>query len=953
MRDVSIPALVFLALTAGTAGAAHDPDARLSELEQAGASGAHVHLERGALRAGAGRLTEALAELDVALRLDPELEVVHLARGRALLGAGRREEALAALAAYPSDGERGADASWLRGRALAELGRPVEAERALEEALGRATRRVPEHYLALAAACEAQGVEGARRARAALERGMAELGPVVTLVDAALRVDERLGDREAALARRELRTHLTESARSGAAAARGGPSGPAGPPLLAARAGAGEAVLVPRGATWRYRDDGVHPGSNWTDPTYDDSAWTPGAAQLGYGDGDEATVVSFGTSSQNKHITTWFRREFTAEGVRALTTARLLLLRDDGAVIHLNGVEVARSNMPAGAIGPDTVALAAVTGGSEDAFYTLYFDPSLLADGTNVLAVEVHQRSPGSSDISFDLELVVSDGAPAIVRGPYLQRITPTSAIMRWRTDAPTSTRLWGGPAADALGLAHDDVTLRTEHEVEVSGLSAGRRHYYAVGDQSGVLAGGDGDHWFRTHPAPGSSRPKRVWVIGDSGTANADAAAVRDAYLGYTGDTETDVWLMLGDNAYASGTDAEYQAALFDVYPTLLRTTPPWPTLGNHDAFSASSPSESGAYYDMFTLPRAAEAGGLASGTEAYYSFDHGNVHFVCLDSHDTDRSAGGAMMTWLAADLAATDADWLIAYWHHPPYSKGSHDSDDAGDSGGRMRDMRETALPILEAAGVDLVLTGHSHSYERSFLVDGHHGPSRALADSMLLDRGDGAAGGDGTYAKPTAGLTAGEGVVHAVAGNAGKISGGSLDHPVMAVGINALGSMVLDMDGLTLTARMLDSTGVVRDEFTIEKGVERTLTRDLPSASLATGGTQTLFLDAGPELGGEVYLVVGSVSTSPGFDLDEHHVPLNEDDWLHASLDLFNTSLFQNTFGFLDAQGRAQAAIGIPPFVAPELVGKELYHAFVVWAPGDWYHASNAVKLRLEM
>jgi hypothetical protein len=91
---------------------------------------------------------------------------------------------------------------------------------------------------------------------------------------------------------------------------------------------------------------------------------------------------------------------------------------------------------------------------------------------------------------------------------------------------------------------------------------------------------------------------------------------------------------------------------------------------------------------------------GGLVTGTEAYYSFDYGNVHFISLDSYETDRSVGSPMMSWLENDLAATSAMWIIAFWHHPPYTKGSHDSDRESN----LIDMRATALPILESYGVD---------------------------------------------------------------------------------------------------------------------------------------------------------------------------------------------------------------------------------------------------------
>ena len=170
--------------------------------------------------------------------------------------------------------------------------------------------------------------------------------------------------------------------------------------------------------------------------------------------------------------------------------------------------------------------------------------------------------------------------------------------------------------------------------------------------------------------------------------------------------------------------------------------------------------------------------------------------------------------MLTWLAADLAATAQEWVIAFWHHPPYSKGSHDSDDERDSGRRLIDMREFALPILEAGGVDLVLTGHSHSYERSMLLHGHYGFSQTLVESMKMDAGDGREDGTGAYDSE-------RGTVYAVCGCSGKTSGGRLDHPVMIASMNALGSMVLDVNGARLNAIFLDAKGAVRDRFSLVK------------------------------------------------------------------------------------------------------------------------------------
>ena len=209
---------------------------------------------------------------------------------------------------------------------------------------------------------------------------------------------------------------------------------------------------------------------------------------------------------------------------------------------------------------------------------------------------------------------------------------------------------------------------------------------------------------------------------------------------------------------------------------------------------------------------------GGVPSGTEAYYSFDFGNIHFICLNSYDVDRAPGSTMLTWLEHDLMNTVQDWTVAFWHHPPYSKGSHDSD----SEGRMSDMRENALPILEDWGVDLVLSGHSHSYERSYLLDSHYETSNTLTEAMVADSGDGRIDGNGSYNKPTAGPATHEGAVYVVAGSSGKAGPGPLDHPAMYRSVQVLGSLVLDIEGDRLEAKFIDDQGTLRDYFTIAKG-----------------------------------------------------------------------------------------------------------------------------------
>lgn len=590
--------------------------------------------------------------------------------------------------------------------------------------------------------------------------------------------------------------------------------------LMAGSRTAVAADLISAGSVWKYRDNGSNQGTVWRNPGFDDSAWPSGPAQLGYGDGDEATTVAYGPNASAKYITTYFRRTFMVADPAAVQALQLALLRDDGAVVYLNGTEVHRSNMLVGPIGHTSVAPAAIGGADESAFHSAVIDRGLLVPGMNTLAVEVHQQSGTSSDISIDLRLSDINTA-SVVRGPYLQRANPTGLIVRWRTDLGGDGRVRYGLAPDALTSQADDTAMGTEHRVVLTGLSPDTLYYYSVGTSGATLAG-DATYSFRTPPVVGTSKATRIWVLGDPGTANADARRVRDSYYAFAGSPTPDLWLMLGDNAYESGTDSEYQAGVFDTYPATLRSSVLWPTLGNHDGVSADSATLTGPYYDIFSLPRNGESGGLASGTEAYYSFDYANIHFVCLESHETNRSPTGPMMTWLTNDLAATTQPWIIAFWHHPPYSKGSHDSDASDEP--QMREMRANALPILEAAGVDLVLTGHSHAYERSHLIDGHYGDSDTLTPAMVLNNGGGnpAAGGGGRYAKATLPHGGHEGAVYAVAGSSGKLSDGPLNHPVMYFSLLEFGSMVLDIRGNRMDASFLDDAGGVRDRFAIVKG-----------------------------------------------------------------------------------------------------------------------------------
>ncbi len=265
------------------------------------------------------------------------------------------------------------------------------------------------------------------------------------------------------------------------------------------------------------------------------------------------------------------------------------------------------------------------------------------------------------------------------------------------------------------------------------------------------------------------------------------------------------DLYLHVGDIAYNNGTDAEWTNNHFAQYIEIQRNTVFWPAIGNHDSFvsgfNPGSGTGKGPYFDAHVLPTNAEVGGSASGTESYYSFDYANVHFVVLNSHDTDATRRANMLAWLTTDVQATTQDWVIADWHHPPYTKGSHNSD----SEGQLIWMRENALPILEANGVDLVLTGHSHNYERSCLIDSVYFGTNSTPFATLLAGGYILDQGDGSYVKAPA---PNDGAVYVVTGHGGRSIGGTGTHPVMCNVLgddepSEYGSTLLNVQGNTLT------------------------------------------------------------------------------------------------------------------------------------------------------
>ncbi|MCI0747444.1 MAG: metallophosphoesterase family protein [Verrucomicrobia subdivision 3 bacterium] len=436
-------------------------------------------------------------------------------------------------------------------------------------------------------------------------------------------------------------------------------------------------------------------------------------------------------------------------------------------------------------------------------------------------------------------------------RGPYVQLATHHSIFVVWRTEAKITPGVRFGASPDHLDreVRDDDIITRVgatnkavklppgqfrlhsapegtyQYEAHITGLQSDTQYYYGVYDGDTRLTGRDPSFHFRTHPIPGTDRPMRFWVVGDSGTGRETQSIVHWSMTHWTKKEKRplDFYLHVGDMAYSRGRDVEFQTRFFEMYEPTLRNVVCWPAMGNHEGATSKGTNGIGPYYDAYVLPTRAEAGGLASGMEAFYSFDYGRAHFICLDSHDLDRKPTGMMAQWLKADLEEARADWLIAYFHHPPYTKGSHDSDREK----QLIEMRTHIMPILESGGIDVVLTGHSHIYERSMLMDGAYA-TPTVAENVILDDGDGDPTGHGPYRK-SAGIHPNEGAIQVVAGHGGTTLRRKGTMPVMRRIIVEHGSVLIDIAGDTLTGTMIDKYGERRDLFSLVKRGTVTPTR----------------------------------------------------------------------------------------------------------------------------
>lgn len=417
-------------------------------------------------------------------------------------------------------------------------------------------------------------------------------------------------------------------------------------------------------------------------------------------------------------------------------------------------------------------------------------------------------------------------------RNPYLQMGNESQMTIRWETDLPTESKLIFQNAISLETKIIVDSIPKMLHEIRVKNLSPKSKYLYKVGFKETILESSE-KNYFITSPKSGSTDSFEMVILGDCGTGTAGQKNVEKAVNSYFGNRPIDGLLLLGDNAYNDGFKDQYRSKFFDIYKnSFLKNTVLWPSPGNHDYGGRTIwPNDYGAkayYYEAFTMPTQAECGGVPSNSEAYYSYDYANVHFISLDSYAFEDGRNmadtlSAQVNWLKKDLAANEQMWTVVYFHHPPFSKGTHNSDIETD----LTAIRLNLVKVLNDYKVDLVLNGHSHNYERSYFMSNFRGKDeefdlKKYGVSTSNGRYDGSIDSC-PYIKKDSGS------VYVVAGTGGWVGHVSEGYPHNAMAYSNstdAGALLLKVENNKLEARYLLETGKIADQFTMFKDVNKT-------------------------------------------------------------------------------------------------------------------------------
>jgi predicted phosphodiesterase len=438
-------------------------------------------------------------------------------------------------------------------------------------------------------------------------------------------------------------------------------------------------VPIELGELWRYSIGKYEPPSNWNQVEFDDSDWRSGITGFGFGDGDDATKIK---ELKGNYLSLYTRSTFYVADPDQLNLLRLKVDYDDGFVAYLNGTEVLRKNLSGNPPQFNSAADKVQEAGNPA---SIIINPALLQRGKNVLAIQVHNSKYSDPDLTLKPSLWKS--------GPYLQNVTQGSFTVMWESSGePSSSKVRFRRQGDLIWKEIVDSGTTNIHEIEINGLSPDTMYEYQISQ-------GDIQNWIPGNPAPFSTSPYengeyRIAFYGDSRTYPENHSAVVQSII----NNKADLVLHAGDLVDEGRNYEVWGDQFFGPLADLMVNTPTFPVLGNHE-FDGSGRLW---YFDLFSLP----------GNESWFAFDYGCTRIIGLDSNN-DFTPGSEQYLWFIDELesqAFQESSWQLVYLHHPPYTSGPHPHDEVP--------VVEHLVPLFKDYGVDFVLAGHNHHYERTY-------------------------------------------------------------------------------------------------------------------------------------------------------------------------------------------------------------------------------------------
>jgi hypothetical protein len=469
--------------------------------------------------------------------------------------------------------------------------------------------------------------------------------------------------------------------------------------------------LIRMGDLWRYYKSSAptaRPHPDWHKREFDDVKWRFASSGLELPDEDE------GLRGTGQRGYMFQRRTFTVKDTRSIRSLTLHVEHEHGYVAYLNGVEIVRYQ-GRGIHYPTPQEKAS---GMEDPQLTVGVHDvsqfaSLLVAGENVLALEGAYTGESMSTLSLAATLTAN-----FPRGPFVQNNTPTSIQVIWRTATPSSSFVRYG-LSPAVSLVVTNQDLVTNHVITLTGLTPDTKYFYQAGSATNAA-----DEplcsevtWFHTLKTSG---PITFSVLGDTGDASASARQIS----GVLRNLNADLVLHAGDIIYGGFDDRTVDTRVFNIYPQ-MRNTPFFFSVGNHDLNCCGGAPDNllSNYQSVFYLPT-----NSLDGTELFYSFDHGDAHFVALFNPwftsyvFTNESPQYA---WLTNDLASSRKKWKFMFFHNPIAHSGLHAAQDRDVNGVLdQTQLMELLQPVVQRYGVQLIFSGHDHNFEKFAPTNGLH-------------------------------------------------------------------------------------------------------------------------------------------------------------------------------------------------------------------------------------